>query len=207
MSNNDEGAREALVEQLAEAIGGALDTEEPSWGINDRAHEALTRAATVAVLPVVAAQVEAAVSVVRAEAAGKVDRASQSARRADLRAQAVETERDEARAEAERLKRGGAELGKIVVRHGEMVLDATGLHDWIDEDGDGDWAAVWENLATLRPRAESAESDLRALQEGLEALADEFDLPRERGGGDFGPFYAEKVRALLASSPAEGSGQ
>jgi hypothetical protein len=69
------------------------------------------------------------------------------------------------RAEIERLRRGGAELGKIVKWHCDMVLDATGLHDWIDEDGDGDWGAVWENLAELRPRAEAAEAEVERLRD------------------------------------------
>jgi hypothetical protein len=68
------------------------------------------------------------------------------------------------RDEVERLRRGGSDLGKIIDRHCQMVLDATGLHDWIDEDGDGDWGAVWENLATLRPRAEAAEAKVARVE-------------------------------------------
>ena len=83
-------------------------------------------------------------------------------------------------AEIERLKRGGAELGKIVKRHCDMVLDATGLHDWIDEDGDGDWAAVWENLAALRPRAEAAEAKVAKV----EALHQPFECSNARCRGN-----------------------
>lgn len=53
--------------------------------------------------------------------------------------------------------------------------------------------ALAEALNEEQSRAEAAEARLRAV----EALADEFDLPRERGGGDYGPFYAEKLRAAL----------
>jgi hypothetical protein len=51
--------------------------------------------------------------------------------------------------EVERLRRGAKTLGHIVEQQGRMVLDATGLHHMIGEDGDGDWGAVWENLYDL----------------------------------------------------------
>ena len=53
---------------------------------------------------------------------------------------------------------------------------------------------AWDTVVQFR-RAEAAESKVAAV----EAMADEFDLSRVRGGGDFGPYYAEKVRAVLAS--------
>ncbi|TDO18151.1 hypothetical protein EV580_1333 [Mycobacterium sp. BK086] len=53
------------------------------------------------------------------------------------------------KAEVEQLKRGGEECGKIIRRQNQDVLDITGLHHLIGEDGDGDWAAVWENLAEM----------------------------------------------------------
>lgn len=56
-------------------------------------------------------------------------------------------------AEVERLRRGGTELGNIIRRQNQDVLDITGLHHLIGEDGDGDWAAVWENLAAGYRRA------------------------------------------------------
>lgn len=52
-------------------------------------------------------------------------------------------------AEVAQLRRGGTELGKIIRRDCQAILDMTGLHDLIGEDGDGDWAAVWENLAEM----------------------------------------------------------
>ena len=53
-------------------------------------------------------------------------------------------------AEVEKLRRGGKTLGQVVERQCQAALDATGLHHLIDETGDGDWGAVWENLAELR---------------------------------------------------------
>lgn len=52
-------------------------------------------------------------------------------------------------AEIEQLRRGGEELGNIIRRQNQDVLDLTGLHHLIGEDGDGDWGAVWENLAEM----------------------------------------------------------
>ena len=52
-------------------------------------------------------------------------------------------------AEVETLRRGGKELGRIIESQCQMVLNITGLHDVIDEDGDGDWGLVWEKLAEL----------------------------------------------------------
>lgn len=68
-------------------------------------------------------------------------------------------------AEVTRLKRGAATLGHIVESNGRMVLDITGLHDWIDEDGDGDWGAVWDHAYELRPRAEAAEAVIAKVRE------------------------------------------
>lgn len=65
-----------------------------------------------------------------------------------------------AEAEVKRLRDGGKALGMVVKQQCDAALAATGLHDWIDEDGDGDWGAIWENLAELRPRLEIAEARL-----------------------------------------------
>lgn len=69
------------------------------------------------------------------------------------------------RDEIERLRRGGAELGRILDRTLRDALDASGRHDVIGEDGDGDWALVWETLAELRPRAEAAEAEVERLRD------------------------------------------
>ena len=98
----------------------------------------------------IAAQVEAAVSVVRAE-------------------------RDAAREEC------GHE--KAMRKHGNEEL------------------SVWIGLrAKERTRAESAESDLRALREGLEAIVADPDWAN-------GHVSVVRLRALLAPSPAEGTGE
>lgn len=52
--------------------------------------------------------------------------------------------------ERDRLKRGGAELGKSLVFWMELAKDVTGSEDLIEEDGDGDWGGVAERLASLR---------------------------------------------------------
>lgn len=52
-------------------------------------------------------------------------------------------------AEVERGRRACKTLGGIVESQCRMALDASGLHHLIDEDGDGDWAAVWEKIAEL----------------------------------------------------------
>lgn len=54
-----------------------------------------------------------------------------------------------AREERDRNKRAAVTLGKIVERQCRDVLDATGMHHVIGEDGDGDWALVWERLAEM----------------------------------------------------------
>lgn len=66
-----------------------------------------------------------------------------------------------------RTKRGAETLGRIVERQCRDALDATGRHDLIAEDGDGDWGLVWELLAELRPRAERAEATLDRVRTAL----------------------------------------
>lgn len=55
--------------------------------------------------------------------------------------------------EVDRLKRGAETLGKVIEQQCQMVLDITGAHDLIDDDGDGDWGAVWDRLYELRATA------------------------------------------------------
>jgi hypothetical protein len=143
----------------------------------------------------------------------------------------ADAEQAELRAEVERTKRGARELGRILHRTLRDALDASGRHDAIDEDGDGDWGVVWETLAELRPRAEAAEAELRAqrdalsvaedtlraLREGIRALADEWEsqvryIPKSGSQVDEGIRAATRsdaaaLRRLLAPWPAATTGE
>lgn len=77
---------------------------------------------------------------------------------------------DEARVECDKARRAAKTLGGIVEQNARMILDITGLHDWIDEDGDGDWGAVWDNAYELLPRIKTTEAQVERLH---------FDLDRE----------------------------
>lgn len=97
---------------------------------------------------------------------------------------------DSAEAELAKVKRGAKELGRILHRTLTDALDASGRHDAIDEDGDGDWGVVWETLAELRPRAEAAEAIVRRV----EGLADRLDAR-------FLHEDADAIRRALAPPP------
>lgn len=56
-------------------------------------------------------------------------------------------------ADVERLQRGAKTLGHIIESNGRAILDITGRHDLIGEDGDGDWGAVWDHLYELPAKA------------------------------------------------------
>ncbi|WP_280474804.1 hypothetical protein [Nocardia asiatica] len=49
----------------------------------------------------------------------------------------------------ETLQRGGELLAHALKTYNQIALDVTGLHDVINENGDGDWQVVWENVADL----------------------------------------------------------
>lgn len=55
--------------------------------------------------------------------------------------------------EVEALRRGAKTLGEIVDKQCRMVLDVTGMHDAVDETGDGDWGAIWDHLYDIRNKA------------------------------------------------------
>ncbi|NEW33815.1 hypothetical protein GV791_14755 [Nocardia cyriacigeorgica] len=74
---------------------------------------------------------------------------------AEQRARIAELE-----AERDKTKRGAETLGAIVDRQCRAVLDVTGLHHLIDEDGDGDWGVVWERLAEMGAELAKARSEL-----------------------------------------------
>lgn len=56
--------------------------------------------------------------------------------------------------ELERVRQACKTLGNLTVQLNQMALDASGMNRLIDEDGDGDWAAVWENIAELGAKVE-----------------------------------------------------
>lgn len=83
--------------------------------------------------------------------------------------------------EVKRLREGGRELGRIIERQCRDILDITGLHRMIDDDGDGDWGAVWENAYSLRAdrdaaidRAEAAGTALTGAREDIQFRRREF---------------------------------
>jgi hypothetical protein len=73
------------------------------------------------------------------------------------------------------LRRGGKTLGSIIDRQCRAVLDATGLHHLIDEDGDGDWGAVWENVADLGADLRAARKRIADLEAQLDRVTDLFE--------------------------------
>jgi hypothetical protein len=135
-----------------------------------------------------------------------------SDREAAIYAQALErgravadAEQTELRAEVDRVQSAAKTLGGIVHEQAQMALDATGRHDLIEPDGDGDWQTVWELLAELRPRAEAAERALaderakvetirrRMAQWGKRAARAEADYDDE-SSRDYGNGYADALR-------------
>lgn len=83
-------------------------------------------------------------------------------RAARARIAELETERD-------RLERGAKTLGAQVDRQCRDVLDATGLHHLIDEDGDGDWGLVWERLAEMGSGLRAARARITELEAAANA--------------------------------------
>lgn len=70
----------------------------------------------------------------------------------------------------DRAKRGGRTLGDIVNRMGREMVDATGAHGVIGEDGDGDWALVSELLHELRPARDAAISRAQKAEDAIERV-------------------------------------
>ncbi|MFC9966305.1 hypothetical protein ACFVH4_18915 [Nocardia ignorata] len=65
----------------------------------------------------------------------------------------------ELKAEQDKARRVAEHLGNLVERQCRDVLDATGMHHVIDEDGDGDWGLVWERLAEMGAERRKAARD------------------------------------------------
>jgi hypothetical protein len=85
-------------------------------------------------------------------------------------------------AEIERLQSAGKTLGKIIDDSLRDVLNATGSHDLIGEDGDGDWMAVFERLAELRPARDAALAEVERLQAKLAAYQGDAYVPTQTAG-------------------------
>jgi len=112
----------------------------------------------------------------------RADESTISVTGADIVARAVmavaDAEQAELQAELALFKRGGKTLGHTIEWQCKAALDATGLHHLIDEDGDGDWALVWEHLAELKPRAEAAEAKVARVEAALRLLDGEHITPQ-----------------------------
>lgn len=94
---------------------------------------------------------------------------------ATARAEKAEQERD-------RLKRGGAELGKSLMVWMELAKDATGSADLVDENGDGDWGAIAERMAEIPARLAAiptAAAHRRQIARAEKAEADLAEMTRE----------------------------
>ncbi|MFE3052312.1 hypothetical protein [Nocardia sp. NPDC059239] len=79
---------------------------------------------------------------------------------------AVWKSRRQVQEQVAQFRRACKTLGVIIERQCRAALDATGLHDIIDETGDGDWQVVWERVAELgadlaKARARIAELEAR----------------------------------------------
>lgn len=78
------------------------------------------------------------------------------------------------------------------MRQCEDILKITGLHEFIAEDGDGDWAAVWENAYDLPTVAAWAEhkAEVARLREKV-ARVEVLHSDAGRSQGYFGDGYSE----------------
>ena len=101
---------------------------------------------------------------------------------------------EQLRGSVESLQKACKTLGEIITRANHMVLDATGAHDLIAEDGDGDWAAVWDRMAELCAEAQH----LRGLQRDDRATAIAAIAERDAANAEVERLRAivERVRAL-----------
>lgn len=114
---------------------------------------------------------------------------------------------DEAQAALARSREGSRALGRIIKDNCAMVLDITGLHAMVDEDGDADWGAIWETAMELPGRIDqlSRERDeLAAKVARVEALVPDSNGERREHvddceGEDTCPAcWAEDVAKALA---------
>lgn len=92
--------------------------------------------------------------------------------------------------EVERLRQGAKTLGHIIESNGRAILDITGRHDLIGEDGDGDWGAVWDHLYELPAKA--WDEGRRAERRDWEFTAD-LSTPDEDRQPITNPYRAERT--------------
>lgn len=98
--------------------------------------------------------------------------------------------------ELAKYKRGAKTLGGIIEKQCREVLDVTGLHHLINEDGDGAWDVVWMRLFEMRDELASLKESTSAIPtEAIEAAAAVF----ERTTGVRDTLTAEN--ALEAAAP------
>lgn len=86
--------------------------------------------------------------------------------------------------------RGAKTLGEIIEKQCRDVLDVTGLHHLINEDGDGAWDVVWMRLFEMR-------DELASLKEST--------IGRERLRGDSWRDRAQALAAADAYDAAHGT--
>lgn len=90
--------------------------------------------------------------------------------------------------ELTRYKRGAKTLGEIIEKQCRDVLEVTGLHHLISEDGDGHWDAVWMRLFEMR-------EELKDLKEST--------IGRERLRGDAWRDLAQEMDSRAQSLEVE----
>jgi hypothetical protein len=101
-----------------------------------------------------------------------------------LRARVAELE-----AETASLRDAGKDIGQHIKALNDIALDATGMHDVVGENRDGDWQAVWENVADLG-------ADLRAARKRIAELEMQLRIERSSLG-------TPSARALRETVPIE----
>ena len=90
--------------------------------------------------------------------------------------------------ELAKYKRGAKTLGEIIEKQCREVLDVTGLHHLINEDGDGAWDVVWMRLHEMR-------DELASLKEST--------IARERKRGDAWRDRAQEMDSRAQSLEVE----
>lgn len=99
--------------------------------------------------------------------------------------------------ELAKYKRGGKTLGEMVDQLTQDQLDATGLHDLIDEDGDGPWDDVHEALMALRPERDRLRKELKAALDRLAAVEELAETMMNENGQSWNSISGRRIRAAL----------